>query len=309
MTSRLDGRVAIVTGGGRGLGRAHALELAHEGAYVVVNDVGVALDGSGADSGPAQLVVDEIRAFGGQAVASTHDVSDWAQAAALVQLAVESFGDLHVLVNNAGILRDRTLASISESEWDDVIRVHLKGHAAPTAQAMAHWRAASKAGNNADRCVITTSSAAGLAGNFGQAAYSSAKAAVIALAAVVRLEGARYGVRANVVSPGARTRLSLSTPGAEDELAALNGAFDEFDPANVSPVIAWLADARCPANGQVLHVIGSRVVVTSMPEPRHELVTQGRWSLEQLDEQLTPRLIDPAPMDVWFTSSEPAPAR
>jgi NAD(P)-dependent dehydrogenase (short-subunit alcohol dehydrogenase family) len=297
--------VAIVTGAGRGLGREHALALASLGASVVVNDLGADLDGSGADASPAQTVVDEINGGGGSAVLSGHDVADWAQAEALVRLAVETYGDLHVLVNNAGILRDRTLANLAEDDWDAVIRVHLKGHAATTRHAMAYWRDEGKSGRTADRSVVMTSSIAGLAGNFGQAAYSSAKAAVLGLSSVVRLEGARYGVRSNVVSPGARTRLGVSAPGAEEELAPPEEGFDVFHPANVSPLIAWLADARCPANGQVLHVTGSRIVVSSMPPIQQELVTEGRWTLEQLDAELPDRLVAPAELGPWLGTPEP----
>lgn len=299
---RLDGRVAIVTGAGRGLGRAHALKLAEEGASVVVNDLGGDVHGTGADLTPAQQVVQEIETAGGRAVVSGHDVSNWEQAAAMIRLAVETFGDLHVLVNNAGILRDRTLANMTEDEWDAVIRVHLKGHAAPTRHAMAHWRERSKSGHEVRASVIHTSSVAGYAGNFGQANYASAKLAVVALSRVVAMEGARVGVRSNVVSPGARTRLALATPGAEESLQAPNdpSAFDRLDPANVSPLIAWLAQADCPANAQVFHISGNRVVVSQMPPMLHILETEGRWTLDALDRELPSRLVKPpGPMD-WF---------
>jgi NAD(P)-dependent dehydrogenase (short-subunit alcohol dehydrogenase family) len=306
--ARLTGRVAIVTGAGRGLGREHALALAAHGASVVVNDLGAELDGTGADASPAQQVVDEITRAGGSAVLSGHDVADWEQAQALVGLAVESFGDLHVLVNNAGILRDRTLANLAEDDWDAVIRVHLKGHAATTRHAMAYWRDAGKRGEVADRSVVMTSSIAGLAGNFGQAAYSSAKAAVLGLSSVVRLEGEKYGVRSNVVSPGARTRLGVSAPGAEEELAPPEEGFDPYHPANVSPLIAWLADVNCPANGQVFHTAGSRIVVSAMPPIEEELFTEGRWTLDQLDAELPSKLVAPMGLDRWLSSPDPVAA-
>ena len=300
---RLDGRVAIVTGAGRGLGRAHALLLAAEGASVVVNDLGGDVHGEGTDPTPAQQVVAEIQAAGGRAVVSGHDVSDWDQAAAMVNLAVESFGDLHVLVNNAGILRDRTLANMTESEWDAVIRVHLKGHAAPTRHAVTHWRDRSKAGHQVKASVIHTSSLSGLIGNFGQANYASAKLAVVALSRVVVLEAGRYGVRSNAVSPSARTRLSLSTPGAEETLKERSpkpGEFDPLDPANVSPIIAWLAQADCPATSQVFHVMGNKVFVMAISSIVHTLEGSGRWTLDALDRELSGRLVTPLDLSYFF---------
>jgi NAD(P)-dependent dehydrogenase (short-subunit alcohol dehydrogenase family) len=299
---RLDGRVAIVTGAGRGLGRAHALHLARQGAAVVVNDLGGALDGSGADASPAQLVVREIEAAGGRAIASGHDVSNWEQAAAMIALAVQTFGELHVLVNNAGILRDRTLANMSEAEWDAVLRVHLKGHAAPTRHAVAYWRARSKAGARVQASVIHTSSVAGFCGNFGQANYASAKLGVVALSHTVALEASGYGVRSNVVSPSGRTRLALSVPAAEERLRAPadTDEFDTLDPANVSPLIGWLAERDCPANSQVFHVIGGRLVVLSIPAIAQVLEHEGRWTAEALDAQLTPKLVTPTPIQAFF---------
>jgi NAD(P)-dependent dehydrogenase (short-subunit alcohol dehydrogenase family) len=284
--SRLAGRVAIVTGAGRGLGRAHALLLAAEGAAVVVNDLGGDLAGEGADPTPAQQVVAEITEAGGQAAVSGHDVSDWAQAAAVVELARSAFGDLHVVVNNAGILRDRTLANLAEDEWDSVLRVHLKGHAAMTRHAMAYWRERSKAGAEVRASLVHTTSVAGFTGNFGQAAYASAKLGIAALSRVAALEGARYGVRSNAVSPSARTRL-------EDSLAPSEEAFDRFDPANVSPVVAWLAEADCPATAQIFQVYGDRLTVVSMPAPVHRLVNDGeRWTAEAIHRALAGRLLE-----------------
>ncbi len=295
---RLDGRVAIVTGAGRGLGRAHALLLASEGASVVVNDLGGDIHGQGADPTSAQHVVAEIEAAGGRAMVSGHDVADWHQAQALVRTAVDAFGDLHVLVNNAGILRDRTLANMTEDEWDAVLRVHLKGHALPTRHAVAYWREVSKGGNRVKASVIHTSSLSGLIGNFGQANYASAKLAVVALSRVVALEGGRFGVRSNAVSPSARTRLSLSTPGAEESLKpARSGEFDPLDPANVSPLIVWLAQAECPATSQVFHVYGNQIFVMSMPPIVHRLRTNGRWTVDALDRELPGKLVRPLELD------------
>jgi len=275
---RLDGRVAIVTGAGRGLGRAHAQLLAAEGASVIVNDLGGDVHGEGQSSTPAQHVV------------------------AMVRLAVETFGDLHVLVNNAGILRDRTLANMTESEWDAVIRVHLRGHAAPTRHAVAYWRDRAKAGHQVKASVIHTSSLAGLVGNFGQANYSSVKLAVIALSRVVALEYGRYGVRSNAVSPSARTRLALSTPGAEEHVQPPRpGEFDRLDPANVSPLIAWLAQADCPATSQVFHVGGNQIYVLAMSSIVHRLETDGRWTLDALDRELPGRLVQPLGLEGFLT--------
>ena len=284
--SRLAGRVAIVTGAGRGLGRAHALLLAAQGAAVVVNDLGGDLAGDGADPTPAQQVVAEIVEAGGQAAVSGHDVSDWSQSGAVVDLARSTFGDLHVLVNNAGILRDRTLANLAEDEWDSVLRVHLKGHAAMTRHAMAYWRERSKAGADVRASLVHTTSVAGFTGNFGQAAYASAKLGIVALSRVAALEGARYGVRSNAVSPSARTRL-------EDSLASSEEAFDRFDPANVSPVVAWLAEADCPATAQIFQVYGDRLTVVSMPAPVHQLDNDGaRWTADTIERALAGRLLD-----------------
>lgn len=280
----LKNRIAIVTGAGRGLGRAHALALAAEGAKVVVNDLGGDLQGNGADLTPAQSVVAEIEAAGGEAVVSGHDVSDWAGAKAMIELAVERFGELHVLVNNAGILRDRLFANMDESEWDAVIRVHLKGHAAPSRHAMAYWRERAKAGHAVKASVVHTTSVAGLLGNFGQANYSAAKLAVVALARTMALEGAKYGVRCNAVSPSARTRIETSLKPPPP------GEFDVFDPANVSPVIAWLATEDCPASGQVFQAYGNRVAVIQPTAIALDLRGEGRWSVEEIGKALAGKL-------------------
>jgi NAD(P)-dependent dehydrogenase (short-subunit alcohol dehydrogenase family) len=285
--SSLAGRVAIVTGAGRGLGRAHALALAAEGASVIVNDLGGDLQGHGTDLTPAQDVVREIAAAGGKAAVSGHDVADWQGAASLIDAAVKTFGDFHVLVNNAGILRDRTLANMSEDEWDAVIRVHLKGHAATTRHAMAWWRDRNKAGHPVAGSIVHTTSLAGLVGNFGQAAYASAKLGIVGLSRVAALEGAKYGVRSNALSPSARTRIetSLKPPPA--------GVFDVFDPANVSPLVAWLARADCPATNQVFQAYGNRVEVIGQSAIAVDVRTEGRWTVEALDRALRNKLPKP----------------
>jgi NAD(P)-dependent dehydrogenase (short-subunit alcohol dehydrogenase family) len=298
---RLDGRVAIVTGAGRGLGREHSLALAAEGASVVVNDLGGDVHGAGASPSAAMAVVAEIEAAGGHATVSGHDVSDWEQARQMVALAIKTFGRLDVLVNNAGIVRDRTLANLSEADWDAVTRVHLKGHVAPTRHAVAYWRARAKSGEVFDASVIMTSSLAGLAGNFGQANYATAKLGVIALSRVVAIEAGSYGVRSNAVSPGGRTRISMTMPGAEEAYAqaASTDGFDEHDPGNVSPLIVWLAGADCPASSQVFHLSGDRLVVSAMPPILHEARLGRRWTIDDFDKELTPWLLEPISLSTW----------
>ena len=295
MSSRLKERVAVVTGAGRGLGREHALFLASQGARVVVNDLGSAVNGEGADSSPGEQVVEEIRAAGGEAVFSGHDVSSWEQAGEMIRLAIESFGDLHVLVNNAGILRDRTLANMTEAEWDGVIKVHLKGHAAPSHHAIRHWRQKAKSGQEVRASVVHTSSVSGLVGNFGQANYSAAKLGIVALSQVIATEVGHYGVRSNAISPSARTRLALSTPGIDDVLRPPENEeeLDLYHPANVSPLVGWLAEENCPVTRQIFHVIGNRILVVSMPGVYKTLESEGRWTLEELDAQIPGGVTEP----------------
>lgn len=284
---RLDGRVAIVTGAGRGLGRAHALHLAGEGAAVVVNDLGGSVDGVGASDAPASQVVDEIQAAGGRAVPSFHSVSDWAQAGELVRMAGEAFGRLDVVVNNAGILRDRSLANLTEGEWDAVIDVHLKGHAAVTAHAMAYWRGRAKDGEAVKASLVHTTSVAGFAGNFGQAAYTAAKLGIIGLSRVADIEGEKYGVRSNAVSPSAHSRLEPSLTPKEGD------TFDTFAPENVSPLVGWLAEADCPARSQVFQVYGRRLLVIAGAVVSARLENDGRWTAADLEAALAGRLVMP----------------
>jgi NAD(P)-dependent dehydrogenase (short-subunit alcohol dehydrogenase family) len=251
-----DGRVVIVTGAGRGIGREHALEFARQGAKVVVNDLGVAPDGTDPSNTPANQVVTEIIDLGGEAVASDHDVADWEQAGAMVQLAHDSFGSLDVVVNNAGIVRDRMFVNSEESEWEAVLRVHVMGHAAPARHAAAYWRVKSKAGEPVSGRIINTSSGAGLMGSIAQAAYSAAKGAIASLTLVQAAELGRIGVTSNAIAPAARTRM---TEEAFAEMMATpeEGAFDAMDPANVSPLVAWLgSEASADVTGRVFEVEG-----------------------------------------------------
>jgi NAD(P)-dependent dehydrogenase (short-subunit alcohol dehydrogenase family) len=257
------GRVAIVTGAGRGIGRGHALELARQGAHVVVNDLGSSVGGEGADTGPAQAVVDEIEAQGGVAVANTDDVADWEGARNLVDQAVEVFGRLDVLVNNAGILRDRMLFNMSEEEWDAVIRVHLKGTFAPMRWAAAYWRAEAKAERPVDARIVNTSSTSGLFANPGQANYGAAKSGIASMTQIAAKELGRHGVTANAIAPGARTRMTENLAGARGAAPA-EGEWDPRSPDNVAPLVTWLASAESAAiTGQVFLVGGGRIGVAT----------------------------------------------
>ncbi|WP_030668146.1 SDR family oxidoreductase [Streptomyces sp. NRRL B-1347] len=272
------GRVVIVTGAGRGLGRAHARAYAAEGARVVVNDLGAALDGSGASGGPAQDVVDEIRAAGGEAVAHCGDVATTAGAASLVRTALETYGGLDTLVNNAGFLRDRMLVNLDEDDWDAVLRVHLKGHFLPLKHAAAHWRAAAKAGRAPHACVVNTSSGAGLSGSVGQGNYSAAKAGILGLTMVAAAELAPYGVRVNAIAPAARTRMTERTF-ADTMAAPQEGAFDAMAPENVSPLVVWLGStASSGVTGRVFEAEGGRITVMEGWRPGPSADKAARWS-------------------------------
>ena len=290
----LDGRVAIITGAGRGLGREHALLFASEGARVVVNDLGGDQEGGGADATPAQQTVDDIRAMGGEAVVNGENVADWDGARRLVEHAVDTFGDLHVLVNNAGILRDRVIVNMSEDEWDSVVRVHLKGHFAPAHFAANYWRAQTKSGREINAAIVNTTSTSGLFSNPGQANYDAAKSGIATLTQVMAKEFVRYGVRANAIAPGARTRLTLSTPGLGEAMAPpTDGSFDEWSPANVSPFVAYLCTADCTITGETFAVRGG-VVHRVQTWTLAEVIEQDdRWTVAELARragELTPRL-------------------
>ena len=283
MTGIVDGRVVIVTGAGRGIGRAHALAYAAEGAAVVVNDYGVGLDGADASSGPAQQVVDEIRAAGGRAIANASDVADWDGAQALVRSAIDEFGRLDVLVNNAGFLRDRMLVNMSEAEWDAVTRVHLKGHFAMLRHAAAYWRDESKAGRQPDARVVNTSSGAGLLGSVGQGNYAAAKAGIAEMTIQAAAEMGRYGITVNAIAPAARTRMTEVT--FADDMAAPAGGFDAMAPENVSPLVVWLGSTEsADVTGRVFEVEGGKVSVAQGWRHGPQRDKGARWAPSELGE-------------------------
>ena len=287
----LEGKVAIVTGAGRGIGREHALALAEAGAKVVVNDLGGSLAGEGTDATPAQSVVNAIVAVGGEAVASYDDVSDFAAAEHMIKRAIERYGRLDVLVNNAGILRDRMLVNMTEDEWDAVIAVHLKGHFGPTRHAAAYWREQSKAGETVRGRVINTSSPSGVFGNVGQANYGAAKAAIAGFTLIAAQELQRYGVTVNCLAPNARTRMTEETFG--DLPTPEEGEFDPLDPANMSPlVVALAADDAQDITGQCFFVWGGSINVLRSWDAGELFAKDQRWDADELLAQLKERFPD-----------------
>jgi NAD(P)-dependent dehydrogenase (short-subunit alcohol dehydrogenase family) len=300
MTGICDGRVVIVTGAGRGLGRAHALEFARQGARVVVNDIGSELDGTGGSPSPAREVADEIVAAGGEAVVNGDDVADWTGAQRLVGTAIDTYGRLDVLVNNAGFVRDRMVVSCGEDEWDAVVRVHLKGHFATARFAAEHWRARAKAGEAVDARIVNTSSGAGLLGSVGQGAYSAAKAGIAALTLVQAAELGRYGVRANAIAPSARTRMTETV--FADTMAAPtgSGAFDAMSPDNVAPLVVWLGSPESAhVTGRVFEVEGGKVSIADGWQHGPAIDKGARWDPAELGpvvDDLLARTPDPAPV-------------
>jgi len=291
-----DGRVVIVTGSGRGLGRAHALAFAAEGAKVVVNDLGVAQDGSDPSDTPAQQVVDEIVAAGGEAITSSHDVADWDAAGEMVQSAIDTFGGLDVVVNNAGIVRDRMFVNSEQDEWEAVLRVHVLGHAAPARHAASYWRGRSKSGETVQGRIINTSSGAGIMGSIAQAAYSAAKGAIASLTLVQAAELGRIGVTANALAPAARTRM---TEGAfADMMAEVDeDAFDAMDPANVSPLVVWLGSVESgDVTGRMFEVEGGIIGIAEGYNHGPRFDKGARWD---------PAEVGPVVADLLREAAEP----
>ena len=296
-----QGKVVIVTGAGRGIGRGHAIEFARQGAKVVVNDLGGAVDGSGDDRSPAEQVVAEIEDMGGEAVSNADDVSDWEGSQRMINQAVEHFGELHVLVNNAGILRDRMLTNMTEGEWDSVIKVHLKGTFAPTRWAAAYWREKAKANETVPgAAVINTSSTSGLFGNAGQTNYGAAKAGIASMTIILSEELRRYGVTVNAISPGARTRMTENLPFGQQSFAA-----DEFDAThadNIAPTVVWLGSNEPEARevtGRVFLVNGGRINCMAGWESGPGASKDDRWDPAELSGVI-PGLVADAPVNMMI---------
>jgi NAD(P)-dependent dehydrogenase (short-subunit alcohol dehydrogenase family) len=286
----LDERVAVITGAGRGIGREHALLFAREGACVVVNDLGGSTSGTGADRGPARQVVDEITAAGGQAVVNGNDVTSFIGAADLIQQAIDEFGTIDVLVNNAGILRDALLAETDHAQWDAVVDVHLKGHFAPLRHAATYWKDRAKADAPVRAAVINTTSAAGtIRPNPGQANYAAATAGIAALTLVAAQELDRYGVRVNAIAPMARTRLTEGVPMIDTLFAkpADPDAFDAYHPSNVSPLVAYLASKNCRITGKVYAVQGGTIQELAGWHPVRTIETPKPWTITEIEQRLT----------------------
>jgi NAD(P)-dependent dehydrogenase (short-subunit alcohol dehydrogenase family) len=295
MSKICDGRVVIVTGAGRGIGRGHALEFARQGAKVVVNDLGTEADGQGSSEGPAGEVVDAIRAMGGEAIVNGEDVADWEGSGRLVKAALDTWGRLDVVVNNAGFLRDRMFASGSVEEWDAVIRVHLRGHFCVSRHAAGYWRGESKAGNPVDARIINTSSGAGLQGSVGQATYSAAKAGIAALTLVQAAEMGRYGVTANAIAPAARTRMTEAIF-AETMQKPEDGSFDEMAPENVAPLVVWLGSPESrEINGRVFEVEAGRISVADGWRKGPEVDKGARWEPEEVGAAVSELLAKAVP--------------
>ena len=297
-----EGRIVIVTGAGRGLGRAYALELARQGAKIIVNDLGVGTHGDATADTPAQQVVDEIRALGGEAVANYDDVADWDAGGRIVETALDTFGGLHAVVNNAGFVRDRMFVSCTPEEWDAVLRVHLRGHFCVSRHATDYWRARNKAGDKVDARIVNTSSGAGLQGSVGQSAYSAAKAGIAALTLVQSAELARYGITSNGLAPNARTRMTETA--FADAMKAKEGQFDIFAPENTGPLVAWLVSERsADVTGQVFELIGGKIRVCLGWNDGPEFDKGSRFEAAEIGERIGELLArKPASKPVYGTA-------
>jgi NAD(P)-dependent dehydrogenase (short-subunit alcohol dehydrogenase family) len=287
-------RIVVVTGAGRGIGREHALEFARQGAKVVVNDLGADPQGAGRSGGPAQAVVEEIRDLGGEAVANCDDIADWDGAGRLVKTALSAFGGLDVLVNNAGFVRDRMLVSMTEQEWDDVIRVHLKGHFLPLRHAAAYWRERVKAGERVDARIINTSSGAGLLGSVAQGNYAAAKAGIVALTHTAAAELGRYGVTVNTIVPAARTRITEEV--FASMMARPESGFDIMHPANVAPLVVWLGSAEAAGvTGRVFELEGGMISIATGWRHGPGVDKGARWEVNEIGEAVG-KLLAAAPI-------------
>jgi NAD(P)-dependent dehydrogenase (short-subunit alcohol dehydrogenase family) len=291
-----EGRVVIVTGAGGGIGRSHALLFAREGAKVVVNDLGGARDGTGGSAGPAQAVADEIKAEGGEAVANTDDISNFDGAARLVNQAIETFGTLDVLVNNAGILRDKMLVNMTEDEWDAVIKVHLKGTFGPSHHAAAYWREKSKAGEEVDARIINTTSPSGIFGNIGQTNYGAAKGGIATFTVIAAQELGRYGVSVNAIAPTAMTRMTEDLPMMQALAGQKRDDYDPLAPENISPLVVWLGSAASrQVTGRVFSILGGKIAVAEGWVNGPTVERDGYWTPGELGEVIPELVTEAAP--------------
>lgn len=295
-------RTVIITGAARGLGRAYALAFGAEGANVVVNDIGTSLHGEGRDTSAADAVVDEIRAAGGRAVANYEDITDWDAAGRIVQSALDAFGDLHVVVNNAGIVRDRMFVSATPEEWDATMHVHLRGHFCLSRHAVNYWRDKQKRGADPDARIINTSSGAGLQGSIAQAAYSTAKGGIAALTLVQAAELGRYGITANALAPSARTRMTEQA--FADKMATKDAAFDVMDPANIAPTIVWLGSGESAhVTGCVFELEGGKIMIEDGWREGPSFDKGERWAVSDIGPAVDQLLAERTPpRKVWGTA-------
>lgn len=297
----LDGKVAIVTGGGLGLGRIEALALAKEGASVIVNDLGTTLEGAGTDEGPAGDVVKEIEAAGGKAATAFGDVSNWDDAQRIVRTAVDTFGDMNILMNNAGIQRDGMIVKMTEDQFDSVIKVHLKGHFAMIKHTMDYWRERSKAGQDVYGRLISTASDSFMMGNLGQPNYAAAKAGITHLTISAARECERFGATANIVLPRARTRMTMTGPWASIFAKPEDGSFDAFAPEHLGPLVAWIASPHSAnVSGQLFQLWGKQIKVYAPPVPQLDHTNDEAWTVDSLQSVLGPYFADKKPIEDGF---------